>query len=432
MNWVSDILQNPENNLPSFHWNSFTKLETTMQENLFEILNNSHSKRNTIPQNITFEFEKFNNLESIYALNSFYYIHDSNVIENTPKISMIAKFHYALISAVKYWCKIHRISIISRLGLTQNSKDNLDWHNNDLVENQQIIRGAFNYNELHWKTNSNIKARQHKQTYTSKSGEFLYEYAVRWTAFTNSIWKLSTLLSNFEQRLSESYEDSWPQGSSKFHTFRLLTRIWGKEVLTSELINYLKEMFTLWIQEYHKDMIQHIRDKTVLKDNASMKIVLKIFFQALVDGSINEKTVHFIDNSDVEFDRLYKTFEAILIWETTSFIKNALEVGYKANNLKQVYSIFESHSETVKGFLTQRTLKLFEKAKTEVIVKFVRFLIWSRLKQFENFDVSKIKSKWSPHYDSAIDKIFTGKDSVFLKKFYKAVEEKNIDSTLFK
>lgn len=37
---ISRILQNPENNLPSFHRNSFSKLETTMQENLFETLNN--------------------------------------------------------------------------------------------------------------------------------------------------------------------------------------------------------------------------------------------------------------------------------------------------------------------------------------------------------------------------------------------------------
>lgn len=36
---ISFILRNPENNLPSFHRNSFSKLETTMQDHLFEQLN---------------------------------------------------------------------------------------------------------------------------------------------------------------------------------------------------------------------------------------------------------------------------------------------------------------------------------------------------------------------------------------------------------
>ena len=38
LNSVSNILRNPENNLPSFHRNTFSKLETTMQEHLFEEL----------------------------------------------------------------------------------------------------------------------------------------------------------------------------------------------------------------------------------------------------------------------------------------------------------------------------------------------------------------------------------------------------------
>lgn len=179
-------------------------------------------------------------------------------------------------------------------------------------------------------------------------------------------------------------------------------------------------------------MIQHIRDKTVLRDNSSMQIVLKMFFQALVDGSINEKLVHYMNCTDVEFDKLYKTFEAIFLQETSSFVKTALEVGYKAHNLKLVYSVFETHSLTVKGFLFQRTHKLFDKTRTEVIVKFVRFLICSRLKQFESFDVSKIDSKWTPAYENVMNTIFEGKDSIFLKNFYKAIKEKNVDKSQFK
>ena len=37
MDEIWNSLQNPEAGLPSFHRNSFSKLETTMQENLFEL-----------------------------------------------------------------------------------------------------------------------------------------------------------------------------------------------------------------------------------------------------------------------------------------------------------------------------------------------------------------------------------------------------------
>jgi hypothetical protein len=94
--------------------------------------------------------------------------------------------------------------------------------------------------------------------------------------------------------------------------------------------------------------------------------------------------------------------------------------------------VFENHSTTVKGFLFHRSQRLFDKTRTEVIVKFVRFLICSRLKQFESFDASKIEGKWNPIYENVMNTIFEGKDSVFLKNFNKAVEDKNIDKTQFK
>ena len=434
METISVVLQNPENTLPSFHRNSFSKLETTMQENLFEILNKCHSKMNTFSPFLEFEFGKFNNLESIYVLNTNYYLHNSNAFENTPKISMMAQLHYSLVSLVKYYWKIHRISILGRLGITINkSKDNLNWLNGISGETE---KNMVNVNEHHrptiYRNGSTTISNQSSYSNATKYGEFLYEYSVRWAAFSNSIWKLSSMLSNFEQSFNESYTESWPETSFKFTIFRMMTRIWSEEVLTKEMMGYLKEMFTFWIQEYHKDMIQHIRDKTVLKDNSSMQVVLKKFFQALVDLSINEKTVHYMNCSDVELDKLYKTFETILLQETSSFIKNALEVGYKANNLKLVYSVFENHSTTVKGFLFHRSQRLFDKTRTEVIVKFVRFLICSRLKQFESFDASKIEGKWNPTYENVMNTIFEGKDSVFLKNFNKAAEEKNIDKSQFK
>jgi len=224
---------------------------------------------------------------------------------------------------------------------------------------------------------------------------------------------------------------AWPQTHYKFRVFRMMTKIWNDEVLTNEVVDDLKAAFTYLLREYHKDMLQHIRDKTVLKDNTPMEVVFKKFFQALVDISINEKSVHFINCSSAEFAKPYGAFEAILLEESSRFVKSALEVGYKARNLKLVHSAFEGYSVTVRSFLTHRTQKLFEKIKTEIVIKFVRFLIANRVAQFAVFDPAKLDGKWNPTFEVVMSKVFGSQDSVFVKYFLKEVIRNKFDKKQF-
>lgn len=141
------------------------------------------------------------------------------------------------------------------------------------------------------------------------------------------------------------------------------------------MVQDLLSMFKVSIKDYHKDLIQHIRDKTPLSDIIPFETVLKRFIQAIIDMSINEKSVHFMNSTDIEFDTLYNKFESVLTKECGSFIKTALEVGYKAKHLKVVYSTFEEYSTTIKSLLPAKSQKEFEKRKTEIIIKFIRFII---------------------------------------------------------
>lgn len=190
------------------------------------------------------------------------------------------------------------------------------------------------------------------------------------------------------------------------------------------MVRNLLCMFKVSIQEYHKDLIQHIRDKTPLSDIIPFETVLKRFIQAIVDMSINEKSVHFMNSTDIEFDSLYNKFESVLTKEWGSFIKTALEVGYKAKHLKVVYSTFEEYSTTIKSLIPAKSQKEFEKNKAEIIIKFIRFIICTRIKQFATFDYSKIEKKWNPSLDHAMKKEFDVQNSMFLKNFYKAVDDK--------
>lgn len=210
-----------------------------------------------------------------------------------------------------------------------------------------------------------------------------------------------------------------------------MTKIWGSEVNDEDMLFNLKDCLKNTMGEYHQDILQHIRDKSVRKDTMAMEAVLKKFFLTLVDTSINEKSVHFVSSTDVAFDKFYNKLETVLLKDCGDFIKLAWEVGYKAKNLKSVYSIFENYSNTVKSFLPHKSQKNFEKYKAEIIIKFIRFIVWNRLKQFSSFDFKKIEAKWSANYDKALNHVFDSKDSVFVNHFFKVVDEKKFDRLKF-
>lgn len=112
-------------------------------------------------------------------------------------------------------------------------------------------------------------------------------------------------------------------------------------------------------------------------------------------------------------------------------MKAALEVAYKAKNLKMAYILLEEYSTLIKSFLPHKSQKLFEKNKTEIVIKFIRFILCTRLKQFAQFDFSKIEAKWSPSFEKAMKHVFDTQDSVFIKHFQKVVHEKNFDVEKF-
>lgn len=262
--------------------------------------------------------------------------------------------------------------------------------------------------------------------------QLLYEYAVQWSAFSNSVWKLAAMLAHFEELFNESYTTSWPEAEYKFKVYRMMTRIWGDVVLDQDMTEDLKDSFKGAIREYHKDRINHIKNKAVLGDDLPIQAVMNKFFQALVDTSINEKSVHYIGSTEVVFDRLYNMFEGALMKECKEFIKLAFESGYKSKTLKGVYSIFEEYSKTIKSFLPHKSQKVFEKLKCETTVKFIRYIICTRLKQFANLDFSKIEAKWNSTHESALEHVFNARNSMFLKHFYKVIDEKKFDKENFK
>ncbi len=364
---LREIKPQLRNSLPSFHSNNFSKLDTIMQERLYEESNPVPAPTSDIiSPGIELDLDNFNELENIYLLHLYYYKHDASVAANSPKITKIAKFYDSFSEYVRFYCKIQRICIM----------------------------GTFD---------------------EDKPIQFLYEYSIRWQAYSNYLWNLSAQLEKLEEKINKCYGESWPESPHQFRLYKLMTKIWNSEVNTKELIFNLKDCFISVLKTYHQDCLAHLRDKQVKKETNGMEAVLKMFFQALIDSSINKNTVHFIGSSGVTYEKMYNTFETILLKDGSGFLKTALEIGYQSKNLKAVWSIFEEYSKIIKRFTPVKTQKQFEKSKTEMVVKFIRFILSKRLKQFKSFDFSKIEAKWNASYETAMIDAFSPSNSVFLK-----------------
>lgn len=73
MRTIMNLLQNPQNMLPSFSRDSFSKLESTMQENLFKILNNTcNSMVDTSLPDLGLQFSEIDKVSNLYLVKSLY------------------------------------------------------------------------------------------------------------------------------------------------------------------------------------------------------------------------------------------------------------------------------------------------------------------------------------------------------------------------
>jgi len=131
-----------------------------------------------------------------------------------------------------------------------------------------------------------------------------------------------------------------------------------------------------------------------------------------------------MNSTDIEFDGLWNRLENDLLKECAGFIKSALEVGFKTKNLKLVYKTFGEYSTTIKSLLPAKSQKEFEKTRTNIVIKFIRFILTTRMSNFKKLDYAKFEKKWTPGHEHQMKAAFEVQNSVFLKHFYKVVDEK--------
>lgn len=82
----------------------------------------------------------------------------------------------------------------------------------------------------------------------------------------------------------------------------------------------------------------------------AVKSVLTKFVDTLVDISVNEKSVHFINTQEAVFNGLYEKYESFLIDDNKSFIKQLLEMSFKKKCLPSLKTHYEEYFKIFESF----------------------------------------------------------------------------------
>ena len=121
------------------------------------------------------------------------------------------------------------------------------------------------------------------------------------------MWLLRKRLQFLEDYVNNDYAILWPEGPQlpAYKLYRLFTTTWYKVVLEGGIQQLLSSALKTIVEEYQNYLVSRVSQKRPRLDPEPRKMVLRKFFRALMDLSINERTVNFIGSTEMQFDHLY-------------------------------------------------------------------------------------------------------------------------------
>lgn len=158
--------------------------------------------------------------------------------------------------------------------------------------------------------------------------------------------------------------------ASNFKIYRMMTTIWYHIVLDKVMVTRLEEALAAQLEIIHENIISHQIDEAPQGGLEDVKAIVRNFTQSILDISINESSVHYLNHSNVVLDHLYERFEDLLLKISWNFIKLICEKVYNKYMVRDLLDILDNYSSIMHTFGPIRFKKNFEKKKTVLVCKF--------------------------------------------------------------
>ncbi|CAG9333857.1 unnamed protein product [Blepharisma stoltei] len=188
------------------------------------------------------------------------------------------------------------------------------------------------------------------------------QYIIKWNAFCASMKELNAMYMSFNEAFNKVFKkkaEISPNGP-QFSIMRLMALQWRRKVFDKFKDRLVEEALILIELSREKDMSQEFTYLLV-------KIV-----QSIVDMSINELSVHFINHSQFYSDGLYELLHEKIILETSKYYQNLVnlkpvEFLQKTNkDFKLIQRVFlKSTQNEIEKILTETKLEFCKKVSPE-------------------------------------------------------------------
>ncbi|CAG9317501.1 unnamed protein product [Blepharisma stoltei] len=214
-----------------------------------------------------------------------------------------------------------------------------------------------------------------------EASELLTEYCIRWDAFCASIYWIDRIFFAFSVAINQVYDANWLNAPKMppFTVMRLMLIIWRRNVFYRLKEHILDSIFTL-LQNQRNLLVKECPcfkgevNKASKEDSIS---VMMKGIQAVLDLSVNELNIHFIDHSGFSGDGEYKFLDEKVLKLTEQFYQEISSYPYTA----QVYILEEDLKLVQRSFLPCTWIQV-QKMGLEIRINSMKNIYYSEYKQF--------------------------------------------------
>jgi hypothetical protein len=212
---------------------------------------------------------------------------------------------------------------------------------------------------------------------------FLDEYGTRWVSYSDLIMTLEDEFYYLETAINNIYDspiiekEKFPNEEfiPKYSIFRMMWRIWGKYVM-KRLLPAFQDKIKSLLGQYHKKWEETSRDYSKIMKNkfARTKIKSKISIdhisrdlllqsvQMIVDVSLNEISINYIESTWVQMGIYYPKVEQVVLKEWSNLF-DSIKENLNAADFQNFTKLYFNEIKSIFPKTTQRKLRELIAAK---------------------------------------------------------------------
>ena len=371
--------------------NTLEKL--TVSEDIFDILKSQcyllkirksnkliEYSNSSLHQTYFYDIQK--NENSLYKFyNNFFNQENKNLLNNDLEYEEII-YDYKQY-AIDIFQSQEKMTLMNKIIYYENLEDNCNKNYNNQLLNfilwiYQIITLFCIFN------------RAYIQKYENNSREFLNEYNKRHNSLVRIAMYLNDNYQNINVAFNYIYFYCFGNVDKKFNLYKMIFNIWYQKSyipLNEKILSSSEEIFKSFLEESSISR-ESINGNSMDEEEVTNIEIINEILKNVLDFSIDENNVNYINHSKLPVNDYYKNFENMISNCYISYLQNQIVLRSNPNELiDYLNTYFKSENENY--FYDEKNIQLINRSiiiiLTNIVKSFNYFLQNELLNEFNNF-----------------------------------------------